>query len=175
MVRFFLIILIGLNSFCLASSDYIKANQVIELRKSAMQGIWLRVKRLAPYIEFNESLDYGPEIAKQDAKEIKILLAKTKELWPQISNLSSKNLTNATPAIWVLPDYFKKLYNEAEKSAIMLEESLEDDNIEKLDVAMCNLGNACGTCHASFRRLLTSQLANEASAWSGRYIKNCKN
>ena len=57
----------------------------------------------------------------------------------------------------------------------MLEESLEDDNLEKLDEAMCSLGNACGTCHASFRRLLTSQLANEASAWSGKYIKNCNN
>ena len=31
---------------------------------------------------------------------------------------------------------------------------------------MCNLGNACGTCHANFRRLLTSQLANEVSGWS---------
>jgi len=40
---------------------------------------------------------------------------------------------------------------------------------------MCNLGAACGTCHASFRRLLTSQLANEASAWSGKYIKKCIN
>ena len=37
---------------------------------------------------------------------------------------------------------------------------------------MCNLGNACGTCHASFRRLLTSQLANEVSGWSGKYVKN---
>ena len=36
---------------------------------------------------------------------------------------------------------------------------------------MCNLGKACGTCHANFRRLLTSQLANEVSGWSGKYIQ----
>ena len=165
----FFLICLNLNS-----SDFKKANEVIELRKSAMQGIWMRVKRLAPFIEFNEDIEYGPEIAKQDAKEIKILLSKTKSLWPDISNLSSKNLTNATPAIWVLPEYFEKLYNQAESSALMLEESLDKDNLEAMDLAMCNLGNACGTCHAAFRRLLTSQLANEASAWSGRYIKNCK-
>ncbi len=175
MKKIYLVIFVSLICFSIKSSDFEKANDVIELRKSAMQGIWMRVKRLAPFIEFDENIDYGPEIAKQDAKEIKILLNKTKELWPQISNLSSRNLTNATPAIWVLPDYFNKLYEQAEKSAYMLEESLEKDDLEKLDIAMCNLGNACGTCHSAFRRLLTSQLANEASAWSGRYIKNCKN
>ena len=36
---------------------------------------------------------------------------------------------------------------------------------------MCNLGKACGTCHANFRRLLTSQLANEVSGWSGNILK----
>ncbi|MBJ56716.1 MAG: hypothetical protein CMP24_00565 [Rickettsiales bacterium] len=175
MFRFLVITLISSICFNSHATDFEKANEVIELRKSAMQGIWMRVKRLAPFIEFNEDIEYGPEIAKQDAKEIKILLSKTKNLWPDISNLSTKNLTNATPAIWVLPEYFDKLYNQAETSAMMLEESLNKDNLEAMDLAMCNLGNACGTCHAAFRRLLTSQLANEASAWSGRYIKNCKN
>ncbi len=175
MFRFLVITLISSICFNSHATDFEKANEVIELRKSAMQGIWMRVKRLAPFIEFNEDIEYGPEIAKQDAKEIKILLSKTKNLWHDISNLSTKNLTNATPAIWVLPEYFDKLYNQAETSAMMLEESLNKDNLEAMDLAMCNLGNACGTCHAAFRRLLTSQLANEASAWSGRYIKNCKN
>ena len=174
MRRYFIILFLTLTVFSSHSSEFEKANEVIELRKSAMQGIWIRVKRLIPFVEFNESLDYGPEIAKQDAKEIKILLEKTKDLWPQTSNLSVRNLTNATPAIWVLPEYFEKLYDKAEQSAIMLEQSLISDNLEDLDLAMCNLGNACGTCHAAFRRLLTSQLANEASAWSGKYIKNCE-
>ena len=60
------------------------------------------------------------------------------------------------------------------KAASNLEIALNNNNWEKVDLEMCNLGNACGTCHASFRRLLTSQLANEASAWSGKYIKDCK-
>ncbi len=155
------------------TSDFQNALNAIELRKSAMQGIWSRVKRLAPYVEFNENIEYGPEIAKQDAKEISQLLKRTKELWPSYSNLSHKNLSNANPAVWVLPEYFSKLYDNAENSALMLERSLENDNLEESDIAMCNLGNACGTCHSAFRRLLTSQLANEASAWAGKYTKNC--
>ena len=155
------------------ANDFKKAMESIELRKSAMQGIWSRVKRLAPYVEFNENIEYGPEIAKQDAKEISQLLKRTKKLWPNASNLSHKNLSNANPAVWVLPEYFGKLYDNAEKSALLLEQSLENDNLEQSEIAMCNLGNACGTCHSSFRRLLTSQLANEASAWAGKYTENC--
>ena len=51
--------------------------------------------------------------------------------------------------------------------------SYDNDDIDDTSLAMCNLGKACGTCHANFRRLLTSQLANEVSGWSGQYIKNC--
>ena len=100
-------------SFVLSAetNDYYKAIETIELRKSAMQGIWSRVKRLAPYIEFDQSVEYGPEIAKQDAKEISQLLERTEKLWPNYSNLSYRNLSNANPAIWVLPEYFDKLYS----------------------------------------------------------------
>jgi hypothetical protein len=62
------------------ANDFKKAMESIELRKSAMQGIWSRVKRLAPYVEFNENMEYGPEIAKQDAKEISQLLKRTKKI-----------------------------------------------------------------------------------------------
>ena len=155
-------------------NDYYKAIEAIELRKSAMQGIWSRVKRLAPYIEFDQSVEYGPEIAKQDAKEISQLLERTEKLWPNYSNLSHRNLSNANPAVWVLPEYFDKLYMNAKISALKLENALENDNLEESELAMCNLGNACGTCHTSFRRLLTSQLSNEVSGWSGQYIKNCE-
>ena len=64
-----------------------------------------------------------------------------------------------------------KLYSSAD-NAIELEKQYEDD-IDKTALAMCSLGKACGTCHASFRRLLTSQLANEVNGWSGKYIKDC--
>ena len=102
-----------------------------------------------------------------------MLLEKAKNLWSENSNLSAKGFTNATPAVWALPEYFGKLYSEAEKSAYKLKDSIIEDNIENTTEAMCNLGNACGTCHANFRRLLTSQLSNEVSGWSGKYIKNC--
>ena len=35
------------------------------------------------------------------------LLQKTKNLWNENSNLSAKGFTNATPAVWALPDYFE--------------------------------------------------------------------
>ena len=70
-------------------------------------------------------------------------------------------------------DYFNKLYKNALTSSKNLELALTENDWDKVEIEMCNLGNACGTCHASFRRLLTSQLANEASAWSGKYINKC--
>ena len=98
---------------------------------------------------------------------------KTRNLWPVNSNLSGKGFTNATHIAGALPEYFNKLYSDAELSATDLKQSIKNDDIDKTALAMCNLGKACGTCHASFRRLLTSQLANEVNGWSGKYIQNC--
>ena len=170
----FLISLLAIMSFQSNSNDFEKALDTIELRKATMQGIWARVKRLAPFIDVDTNLDYNQNLAIQDAKDIKLLLEKSKNLWPRSTNLSTKNLTNATPAIWAVEEYFNKLYANAEIAASSLEIALEKNDWESVDLQMCNLGNACGTCHASFRRLLTSQLANEASAWSGKYISDCK-
>ena len=156
------------------ASDFDEALITIETRKTAMQGIWERVKRLSPYVELKEKVDYNKDLASNDAQEIVALLSKTKSLWPEKSNMSPKGFTNATPAVWALPDYFSKLYSNAEQSALRLNNAISEDNIDDTVIAMCNLGKACGTCHANFRRLLTSQLANEVSGWSGKYIKNCQ-
>ena len=174
-MRFFILLtLIATINLQGYSSDFQKAKDIIELRQASMQGIWARIKRLAPFIDVDNNLDYNQELAIEDAKEIKLLLEKTKELWPRTTNLSTKNLTNATPAIWAIEEYFHKLYSKAEIAASKMEIALNNNNWEQVDLEMCNLGKACGTCHASFRRLLTSELANEASAWSGRYISDCK-
>ena len=53
----------------------------IETRKTAMQGIWERVKRLSPYVELKEKVDYNKDLAVDDAQEVIILLEKTKSLW----------------------------------------------------------------------------------------------
>ena len=174
MILKFLTVIFLLFPLQLISNDFEKAQDTIELRKASMQGIWERVKRLAPFIDVDSNLDYSQDLAVQDAKDVKLLLEKSKSLWPRSTNLSTRNLTNATPAIWAVEEYFNKLYAEAEVVASNLEIALENNNWERVDIEMCNLGNACGTCHASFRRLLTSQLANEASAWSGKYISDCK-
>ena len=84
--------------------------------------------------------------------------------------MSAKGFTNATPAIWAIPDYFNKLYLDARVSANSLKNSIDEDDVDSTFAAMCNLGKACGT-YANFRRLLTNQLANEVSGWSGQYIK----
>ena len=169
----FLLALVFLISTSAFSETFKDAQETIEIRKSSMQELWMRIKRLSPYVELKETVDYDKVVANQDAEEIIILLEKTRDMWPSHTNLSSKSFTNATPAVWALPDYFAKLYSEAEVSAINLQETIAKDDINGTEKAMCNLGNACGTCHANFRRLLTSQLANEVSGWSGQYIKNC--
>jgi cytochrome c556 len=169
------IILLGLLflSYSPNASEFEEAKDTIQIRKNAMQGLWLRIKRLSPYVELNEQVDYAKDIAEQDAKEIEMLLNRTKDMWSQTTNLSSKGYTNATPAVWALPEYVTDSKQKAEDSANKLRVSINKDNIKSTELAMCNLGKACGSCHANFRRLLTSQLANEVTGWSGKYIKNC--
>ena len=127
------------------ASDFKDVFNDIEVRKTAMQNIWYRVKRLSPYVELKEKVDYNKELATNDAEEIISLLEKTKLLWSEKSNLSAKGFTNATPAVWALPDYFDKLYSSAELSASNLKNAIINDEIDGTVVAMCNLGNACGT------------------------------
>ena len=172
-IKYLLILLLSSPLVNINASEFDKTKKTIEVRKTAMQALWLRIKRLSPYVELKEKVDYNKELASNDAKEILKLLEKTKNLWPTNSNLSGKGFTNATPAVWALPSYFGKLYSSAEYSAIELQKGIDEDDIDKTTLAMCNLGKACGTCHASFRRLLTSQLANEVNGWSGKYIQDC--
>ena len=148
-------------------------DDVIQLRQLAMQGMWIRVKRLAPYVEAESPLEYGPKEAIKDASELVLLLNKVERLWPKESNMSYFGFTNANPSVWAVPKYFDRLYTEAENAAKGLEVSLKEGDDNSAVNFMCQLGQSCGSCHASFRRLLTSQLANEASDWSGGYIKEC--
>ena len=46
------------------------------------------------------------------------------------SNLSAKGFTNATPAVWALPNYFEKLYTSAENSAFDLKKAIINDDID---------------------------------------------
>ena len=174
LIRSLLIILLFSISNISISSEFEEALNEIEIRKTAMQNLWHRIKRLSPYVELKEKVDYNKDLALEDAGEVLTLLEKTKDLWHNNSNLSAKGFTNATPAVWALPDYFDKLYLSAEKSANNLKNAILKDEIDNTVVAMCNLGNSCGKCHANFRRLLTSQLSNEVSGWSGKYVKNCE-
>ena len=146
----------------------------IELRQLAMQGMWLRVKRIAPYIETDSPIEYGPSDVERDVNELVELLDKVENLWPKTSNLSNYGRTNANPSVWAIPDYFSKLYSRAQNSAKDLQLSLSQGNDILARASICELGKSCGSCHASFRRLLTSELAEEASAWSGRYDKECE-
>ena len=171
--KLLILLLISYSPTQIIASYFDETLITIETRKTAMQGIWERVKRLSPYVELKETVDYDKELASKDAHEISELLEISESLWSEKSNLSAKGFTNATPAVWALPDYFNKLYLAARTSADNLKLSIGEDDIDNTVVAMCNLGKACGTCHASFRRLLTSQLANEVSGWSGQYVHNC--
>ena len=174
LINFLVLLLLLCPLYKANSSDFERALDTIDVRKTAMQELWHRIKRLSPYVELKETIDYNKELAVEDAQEVVLLLEKTKNLWNSNSNLSAKGFTNATPAVWALPEYFSKLYKSANNAADNLKLSIIDDDIEGTLEAMCSLGNSCGTCHANFRRLLTSQLSNEVSGWSGKYIRNCE-
>ena len=172
-IKYLLVVSMLVPLFGLEADEFSDTQKTIDIRKIAMQSLWIRIKRISPYVELKENVEYNKELASNDADEILKLLDKTKNLWPVNSNLSGKGFTNATPAVWALPEYFSKLYSDAELSAIKLKQAIKNDDIDQTALAMCSLGKACGTCHASFRRLLTSQLANEVNGWSGKYIQNC--
>ena len=78
MTRLIIILLIltsvNVNTY---SSEFERAKDTIELRQAVMQGIWARVKRLSPFIELNNTLEYNEQLAKQDAQDIKLLLEKS--------------------------------------------------------------------------------------------------
>ena len=116
-IKLSLVILLFSFSSISISTEFEEALNEIEIRKTAMQSIWYRIKRLSPYVELKEKVDYNKDLALEDAGEVLTLLEKTKDLWHNNSNLSAKGFTNATPAVWALPDYFDKLYLSAEKSA----------------------------------------------------------
>ena len=109
-LKILILSLIFYSSYHVSASDFDETLITIETRKTAMQGIWERVKRLSPYVELKEKVDYNKDLAANDAQEIVQLLEKTKYLWSEKSNLSPKGFTNATPAVWALPNYFNKLY-----------------------------------------------------------------
>ena len=43
-----------------------------------MQSLWHRIKRLSPYVELKEKVDYNKDLATDDAKEILTLIQKTR-------------------------------------------------------------------------------------------------
>ena len=63
----------------ISASDFEETLITIETRKTAMQGIWERVKRLSPYVELKEKVDYNKDLAVNDAQEIVTLLEKNKK------------------------------------------------------------------------------------------------
>ena len=82
------------------SSEFEDTIETIDIRKTAMQNLWERIKRLSPYVELKEKVEYDKELAVTDAQEVLNLLEQTRNLWPLNSNISGKGFTNATPAIW---------------------------------------------------------------------------
>ena len=74
------------------ASEISEAFNTIETRKTAMQGLWYRIKRLSPYVELKEKIDYNKDLATNDAEEILSLIQKTRNLWSESSNLSAKGL-----------------------------------------------------------------------------------
>ncbi len=154
----------------LADND---TSKIIQLRQGAMQEMWKRVKNITPYVEDLGSTNYGPTEAERDSTELLTLIKKVQGLWGPNTNLSIYSKTNATPAVWALNDYFERIFLKAEVSVMELTESITTGNDDSARQALCSLGNACGSCHANFRRLLTAELAVEASAWSGGYSSDC--
>ena len=88
--KYLVIIFIILISKNIYSASFEEAQEIIDIRKTTMQELWLRVKRLSPYVELKEKGDYNKDIASNDAQEIILLLEKAKDLWPSTLTYQEK-------------------------------------------------------------------------------------
>ncbi len=165
--------LLCIKSFISETRANSETSKLIELRQGAMQEMWKRVKNITPYVESLGSTNYGPTEAEKDSTELLTLIKQVQGLWAPNTNISIYSKTNATPAVWALNDYFQRIFVKAEVSTMDLTEAISSGNDDSARQALCSLGSACGSCHANFRRLLTAELAVEASAWSGKYSSDC--
>ena len=78
MLKIFKLLILLLISYSLnqaSASDFDETLINIETRKTAMQGIWERVKIIS-YVELEEKIDYNKDLATDDAEEIVTLLEK---------------------------------------------------------------------------------------------------
>ena len=66
--KLLVLLLISYSLNQVSASDFDETLITIETRKTAMQGIWERVKRLSPYVELKEKIDYNKDFARKDRK-----------------------------------------------------------------------------------------------------------
>ena len=76
------LLLISTLNYSIAS-DFEDTLLTIETRKTANASVWHRIKRLSPYVELKEKVDYNKDFATNDAQRIITLLEKTKNLWSE--------------------------------------------------------------------------------------------
>ena len=79
--KYTLVFLILSFSSLSVTSEFNEALDTIEIRKTAMQSLWERIKRLSPYVELKEKVEYDKNLAVTDAEEVVELLQYTKNLW----------------------------------------------------------------------------------------------
>ena len=123
-IKYILIVSVLVPLFSLKADEFSDTKETIDIRKSAMQGLWIRVKRLSPYVELKENVEYNKDLASNDASEILKLLDKTR-------NLSVCTILLTQRLQMALPEYFNKLYlmqlsyrSETKKMMILIKQHL---------------------------------------------------
>ncbi len=166
---------------------------MVEVRQTAMQAMWLRLDRLSTLIAQpgdivtssdgsaivigNENktepreyytLIHGKD-PSQDAQEIYNLLSQVENFWPNNTSIHHVGYTNAEQLVWLIPEAFKRYYTDSVIASQNLNKSFESQDENRIKRSVCMLALSCGRCHGAFRKVKFDNLRLEGRGWTGNY------
>ncbi len=166
---------------------------MVEVRQTAMQAMWLRLDRLSTLIaqpgdivtssdgsaivigseNKTEPREYYTLIhgkdPSQDAQEIYNLLSQVENFWPNNTSIHHVGYTNAEQLVWLIPEAFKRYYTDSVIASQNLNKSFESQDENRIKRSVCMLALSCGRCHGAFRKVKFDNLRLEGRGWTGNY------
>ena len=166
---------------------------MVEVRQTAMQAMWLRLDRLSTLIaqpgdivtssdgsaivigseNKTEPTEYYTLIhgkdPSQDAQEIYNLLSQVENFWPNNTSIHHVDYTNAEQLVWLIPEAFKRYYTDSIIASQNLNKSFESKDEDRIKRSVCMLALSCGRGHGAFRKVKFDNLRLEGRGWTGNY------
>jgi cytochrome c556 len=127
------------------SAMAVTGTEAIKQRQEEMEGIGDAMGRLGAIAKQEQPFDV--EVVRNSAVSIAEHLGKAAQLFPEGSDLGDVQ-TWAKPEIWTDREHFDETLERARQAAVELQSVTEAENFLP---ALGKLGNACKSCHDTYR------------------------